>query len=316
MKNWKRRDFLIKTTVAGIGLPVLAQNGAYKMSEANNDPLEVHIFSKHLQFLDFKAAAEVAAEIGFSGIDLTVRPKGHIEPAEAEYKLPRAIEEISENGSSCTLITTAIESASNPLDKKLLQTASVQGIKLYRTNWFRYMDDISMIESLLYYQNQIKDLSILNKKLALVGAYQNHAGTSIGSSLWEVSTLLETADKNFFGVQYDIRHAMVEGALSWPNGIKLVKDQIKTIVLKDYKWVYKNSKWELVNTPIGEGMVDFISYFKLLKKYDIKVPAILHLEYPLGGAEHGTKQLEIDKKVVYAAMSKDLKRIRDLWAKA
>jgi L-ribulose-5-phosphate 3-epimerase UlaE len=30
----------------------------------------------------------------------------------------------------------------------------------------------------------------------------------------------------------------------------------------------------------GEGMVDFKTYFKLLKQYRIMVPVTLHLEYP------------------------------------
>ncbi|MBT5903398.1 MAG: sugar phosphate isomerase/epimerase, partial [Opitutaceae bacterium] len=50
----------------------------------------VHIFSKHLQFLDYEAMAKQAAVLGFDGVDLTVRPKGHVEPADATRDLPRA----------------------------------------------------------------------------------------------------------------------------------------------------------------------------------------------------------------------------------
>ena len=44
------------------------------------EPLKIHIFSKHLQFLIYKDMAEAAAEMGFDGIDLTVRPNGHVLP--------------------------------------------------------------------------------------------------------------------------------------------------------------------------------------------------------------------------------------------
>jgi len=47
---------------------------------------------------------------------------------------------------------------------------------------------------------------------------------------------LESVNPAFFGAQYDIRHAVAEGGRSWSNGVKLLKDQIKTIVLKDFKW--------------------------------------------------------------------------------
>jgi hypothetical protein len=55
------------------------------------------------------------------------------------------------------------------------------------------------------------------------------------------------------------------------------------------------------------------SYFSLLKKYDINARISLHLEYPLGGAEHGNITLSVDKKVVFAQMKKDLTFLRNTW---
>ena len=59
-----------------------------------------------------------------------------------------------------------------------------------------------------------------------------------------------------------------------------------------------------------------ILYFKLLKKYKINVPISLHLEYPLGGAEHGDSNITIDKKEVFAQMKKDLTFLRQTWQRA
>ena len=58
-------------------------------------------------------------------------------------------------------------------------------------------------------------------------------------------------------------------------------------MLKDFKWGKVSGKWKVVNVPIGEGMVDFDTYFKLLKSYGLQPPVSLHCEYPLGGAEKG-----------------------------
>ena len=116
-----------------------------------------------------------------------------------------------------------------------------------------------------------------------MGCYQNHSGTFVGASIWEIKKILGSADIDHFGIQYDIRHATVEGGLSWENGLRLIRPHIKTIVLKDFKWSQVNGKWKAVNTPIGEGMVDFKKYFTLLKAYKINVPVSLHLECPIGG---------------------------------
>ena len=139
---------------------------------------------------------------------------------------------------------------------------------------------------------------------------------SIGASVWEIHNILKTAEKEYFGVQYDIRHAVAEGGRSWPNGVKLLADQIKTIVLKDFKWGKVEGKWKIVNVPIGEGMVDFTKYFKLLKNYGMRPPVSLHLEYPLGGAEKGKSNITIDPEQIYNAMRKDLNTIQELWSNA
>ena len=280
------------------------------------EKLSIHIFSKHLQFLDYRATGEMAAEMGFSGIDLTVRPGGHVLPELVKTDLPKAIAEIRSGGSDCKMITTRIENINNPLDVDILNTAAKLDVKYYRTNWFKYAEGQSMNETLEIYQKQVQELGKLNSELGLVGCYQNHAGTNVGASFWEVKKILESVDPDYFGVQYDIRHAMVEGGLSWENGLRLLQAHIKNIVLKDFKWGKENGQWKPINTPIGEGMVDFDKYFKLLKKYRIKPSVSLHLEYDLGGAEKGNTTISVDKKVVFDAMKKDLNAIQKLWEKA
>ena len=59
-------------------------------------------------------------------------------------------------------------------------------------------------------------------------------------------------------------------------------------------------------------MVDFKRYFELLKQNNINVPISLHVEYDLGGAEHGGKPT-IKTKEVLNRIKHDLDFIRDMW---
>ena len=280
------------------------------------DPLKIHIFSKHLQFLNYQDMAEAAAEMGFDGIDVTVRPNGHVLPERVDTDLPKVAEALKKVKFSPLLMTTAVDDASDPIDKQVLETAAKLGFKFYRMNYFNYSHDKTMLASMADFQQKMKDLSLLNKKLGLIGCYQNHSGKLAGSSIWELWEMLREADKEYMGLEYDIRHAVVEGAQSWENGLRLVESQIKTITAKDFKWVEENGRSVIKETPVGEGMVDFKTYFKLLKQYKINVPVTLHLEYPLGGAENGAKEITCDKQVVFNAMKKDLQKVRDLWQQA
>jgi L-ribulose-5-phosphate 3-epimerase UlaE len=70
------------------------------------------------------------------------------------------------------------------------------------------------------------------------------------------------------------------------------------------------------NVPFGEGMVDFKSYFKMLKEFNIQVPVSLHYEYPLGGADRGASTITIDKQIVFDYMKRDLLKLQQLWQEA
>ena len=280
------------------------------------DKLNVHIFSKHLQFLNWKEASKAAKEIGFNGLDLTVRPKGHILPENVKKDLPKAIKQMNKAGLSCEMITTAIGDASNHLDKMVIQTAGAEGVKFYRSNWFKFKKDRSLEASLEHYKEKVRELGELNSENKIIGCYQNHSGTKVGASFWEVKEILKSVNPAFFGAQYDIRHAVAEGGNSWSNGVKLLKDHIKTIVLKDFVWGQVDGKWKIINVPIGQGMVDFDAYFKLMKKLDLKPPVSLHLEYSLGGAEKGKKDILVSQDVVFEAMHKDLNMVQKLWQNA
>lgn len=311
-----RREFISKSTLAAGILPLSTFSFPSIFDFEDHNTLDVSVFSKHLQFLDYNATGEMAAEMGFSGVDLTVRPKGHVLPERVKTDLPLAIHEISKSGVHCKLITTAVESVNNSLDRDVLETAAAANVKWYRTNWYKYKEGITMQDSLLFYQEEVRKLGELNKKLGIVGSYQNVDGVAVGSSFWEVEKILETVDHKYFGSQFDIRHAVAEGGNSWENGFRLLHDTIKVIVLKDFKWGMVNGKWQAINVPVGEGMVDFKSYFKLLKKFNLKPPVSLHIEYDLGGAEQGKKIITVDKKVVFDAIKKDLVTVQKLWREA
>ena len=311
--NQSRRGFLKNSILTGVLFPLVYKDLNAMVRTVSQSPLKIYIFSKHLQFLNYQDMAEAAAEMGFDGVDLTVRPKGHVLPERVDQDLPKAVEAMRKVGLAPLMMTTAVEDANNAMDKQILEAAAKLRFQYYRMNWLRYPDGKSMPETIEQFQQRLKDLSLLNKKLGLTGCYQNHAGLLIGSSLWELWQLLEESDRQHMGIQYDVRHGVVEGGLSWQNGLRLVQSQIKTLAIKDFYWHKENGKWIVQDASIGEGMVDFKTYFKLLKLYKINVPVSLHMEYALGGAEHGATKLTCDKKIVFDAMKKDLQKVRELW---
>lgn len=313
-----RRDFIKKAGITASVLPLASYLSCSSLAGGSaSDQLEVHVFSKHLQFLNYSEMGSAVKDIGYDGVDLTVRPKGHVLPERVADDLPEAVAALREQEVLVNLMTTAVNNSEDATHRKVLETAAAEGIQDYRMGYISYPKEGTIPEAMAKFQQQMVKLADFNQSLGIRGAYQNHAGKRVGAMIWDIYHLVEKTPNAALGCQYDIRHAMVEGGMSWETGLRLIQPRIHTIVLKDYVWQKVNGKWKVVNVPLGEGMVDFTTYFKLLKGYGIQVPASMHLEYDLGGAEHGAKELDkAGRKMVFDAMKRDLQKAREMWEAA
>ena len=316
-KSISRRNFVKKSATMLSSIPFLPiTNSHFHFDQYSKNKLAINLFSKHLQFLNYNEMAATAAEIGFDGLDLTVRPNGHVLPERVGDDLPKAVEAMTKYGLNSQMMTTNVWDIAESNQRKILQTASELGFSHYRTGWLAYPEDRTIPESQVIYSEQARDLAELNKSLGLIGCYQKHAGNHVGAPIWDLPVILPSSDNEHLGCQYDIRHAIVEGGKSWELDLRRIEPFIRSIVIKDFKWGFKNGKWQPINTPLGDGMVDFKRYFSLLKRYKINVPISLHLEYDLGGAEHGATEITMNNYEVFAKMKKDLSFIKETWQRA
>jgi len=304
------------STFAGIAKKNSYDGLVGRAQDHDDDAFKISILSKHLQWLGYAEMAQVAAGMGFDGVDITVRPDGHVRPVKVSVDLPKAVEAVRKTGMNVYMITTAIQDADEPNTESILKTASELGIRHYRMGWYHYNDGMSVDDNLVAIEGKLQKIATLNKKYDIVGEYQNHSGTYFGAPIWDLYTVLNRMNTPWIGSQYDIMHATVEGSNTWPIGLKLIKQFIKSIDVKDFQWAKEDGKWAAEIIPLGEGLVDYKSYFSLLKKYAISVPVSMHFEYPLGGAEHGLDSLTIESDEVISAMTRDLQLLRKMFREA
>ena len=57
--------------------------------------------------------SEAAAEMGFNGLDLTLRPKGHVLPERVVDDLPKAVEAMKKHGINPLMMTTNVWDINN-----------------------------------------------------------------------------------------------------------------------------------------------------------------------------------------------------------
>jgi L-ribulose-5-phosphate 3-epimerase len=313
-----RRNFVKSVTAAGAILPFSGLKNHLFESTLSTVPDKSMIcaFSKLFQFLDYNQLSEVFARSGLDGIDLTVRPGGHVEPEKVKIDLPKAVAAARKNGLEVYMMTTAITDADNKLNEEVLKTAFDLGVRYYRSGYLSYDYTKPIPENLDNARKILEKLATLNQKIGIYGAYQNHHSIpNIGNAVWDLWYILKDIDPVWMSCQYDIWHAVVEGFSSWSDGLRLLSPYIKTRCIKDFSWVDHKGKMEPEAVPLGKGQIDFDAYFKLLKELKLKSDTTLHIEYDVLTKDE--MNLPADKKMKKALeiLKRDTDMLKSMMAK-
>ncbi len=295
-----RRGFL--GAVAGAGVATAA-----------GPKLEFCVFSKHLQFLNWADAGAAAREVGFDGVDLTVRKGGHVIPERVEEDLPRAVEALRAAGSRLSMITTDLADMTTPHAERVLRAAKKAGVTHYRWDGYKYKDGVALPDQLREMAPRVKDLAAFNKEMGLCAMYHTHSGAGrVGASQWDLWLLLRDLDRRYVSYNFDVAHATIEGGLGgWLHSARLALPHTGGIALKDFQWSKgANGKWRVEWMPIGAGMVQTGAFLKMARAAAFSGPVQVHFEYDLGGADKGAAKISISRAEVLASMKKDLVALR------
>jgi sugar phosphate isomerase/epimerase len=285
----------------------IQQSSGVKIQRSNKEPdlgpWKFCAFEKPLQFLPFDELADLMAELGFAGIEATVRPGGHVLPERVEEDLPKFVEALKKRGLEITILTSGVSSVDQPHTEKVLRTAARLGIQRYRMLWWRYDLKKPIWPQVEALRPVLKDLVALNREVGISGLYQNHAGANmVGASLWDIYELIKDYPPKDIGLAYDIRHAQVEAGLAWPTQFQLVQSHVTAVCVKDFDWNNGGVK----SVPLGDGRVDR-KIMSLLKETKFTGPMSVHVEYFAGSSR--------DKTAIAEALQKDFETLR-AWLKS
>lgn len=297
---------------------IAATAGQAHLQAASTGRLKLSVFAKHLQFVPLDRLPSVVAELGFDGADLPVRPRGVIEPDRVATDLKPLVQAFRKQNVEVPMITSHIVDTNTPHAEAVLDQLKNLGINHYRWDGFKYDYKRPLTQQLEELKRRVAALEKLNRKYGVKAIYHTHSGVGrIGASIWDLHLLLKDCDPRHIAINYDVGHATIEGGLGgWINSFGITGRHLGGIALKDFQWE-RNPKggWRAEWTPLGEGMVKLPEFFKMLvARTDFNGPVQIHYEYDLGGADEGKTQITIPEKEVFAAMKRDLTKLRG-WMK-
>ena len=260
------------------------------------------IFSKHLANLNYEELGKTARQLGFEGVDLTVRAKAHVLPERAVEDMPRAVEAIRSHGLSVPMITTELLEASHPTARPILSTAARLKVPYYKPGYYRY-GNRNVEAALADTRRALAGLVALGREYGIECGMHNHSGDYVGEAIWDTRELIRDLDPKWIGYYLDPCHATIEGGLAgWQVSLDLVMPRLKMVALKDFYWAKKGGKWIVQWCPMGEGMVNWPKVFAAFAAARYVGPLSLHVEYePADELAAIARDVEFIKKQVAAA---------------
>jgi len=271
--SFSRRAFL---GAAAAGAAALAANGGAG--------LQLCLFSKPLPDLGYDELGRTVKELGFAGIDLTVRSKGHVLPDRVTEDLPRAIDAFDKHGLRVPMVTTELTSAQDATARNILRTASRLGVTHFKPGYWRYGtgDVTARVKQV---GQDVRGLADLAAEHRIAMGLHNHSGTYVGEAVWDTWEMIRDLDPRWTGFYYDAGHATVEGGLGGHEiTLRLALPRLKMVALKDFYWQQEGAQWKTIWCPIGNGAVDWRAFFGAIQKADFHGPVSLHMEYPTDNA--------------------------------
>jgi sugar phosphate isomerase/epimerase len=288
-KHVSRREFLQVSSAGAIGGAVALQAGRTAAAPAApRGPFRgtLCLFSKPVPQLNWKELAESTRRAGFDGIDLTVRPEGHVLPERAATDLPKAVEAIRDAGLEVPMITTALLSADDPAARPIISTASKLHIPYLKPGYYKYKL-VNVQKEVAEAGRQFRTLVELAKDHGIQVGYHNHP-RYIGEAIWDMARVIEPLDPRWSGYYYDLCQATIEGGESgWRVSTNLVTPRLKMVAAKDFLWKQTaQHQWRAVICPMGQGMSRWKEFFQILAKSDFHGPVSYQHEYLIPGVSH------------------------------
>lgn len=246
--------------------------------------MKLVMFSKHLQALTLEEVAETLVDLGLDGVDLTVRPGGHIEPAEVEFRLPQALEIFSDQGLEIGMLTTAVLDAREPHAEAIFAAAAECGIGALKLGYYLCRNFGA------FWSDFERTMVLLDGIEGLAGEYgvsanlHVHSGPYVTATPQTISMLLDGRDPRCVGAYVDSGHMAIEGGYGgWSQGLDMLAGRINLVALKAMGWFQVDQEgrqaWQRRLVPLDEGIIDLRLFLQHVKATGFDGVVSFHSEY-------------------------------------
>jgi sugar phosphate isomerase/epimerase len=204
-------------------------------------------------------------------------------------------------GLEVPMISTMLNGIADPTMYGILAITGHTQVHLYRTGYWMWSTPQSpapdIPRRLAQVHADLGNLVTIGRNYQMAAMFPNRAGGYVGGALWDVQSIIGDLDPQWIGYYFDPSQATAEGAVSgWEIALRLALPRLRAVALQDFTWAKNGTGWKMQMCPLGEGVVDWTSFFRILAEAKFTGPISIHQEYSV--------------KDELGAMNKDLEFVR------
>lgn len=252
--------------------------------------MKIVCFTKSFQQWPIPVVCHRFKEIGLDGLDLTVRPKGHIDPKDVAEQLPLAGKAALEAGVEIGLLTTGITEA-NEEAEKVLATAGKLGIRRIKLGYYRYKEFGTLVKQLDEIRQQIAGVAKMAAKYDVLPCVHIHSNNFLPSHGTGLYLLLKDFSPDEVGAYGDMLHMSLEGGGDgWRQGLDLIAPWLKLVAVKNYdcqpteRDQRGQMRWRRRVVPVADGISPIPEFVACLRKLNFDGTYSMHSEYEGSGS--------------------------------
>lgn len=248
---------------------------------------QVCIYSEQFQSLPIPKVCEVFRKIGADGIDLTVRPGGHIKPENAPKELPIAAAAAKEHGLKILMLTTGITSPDQNAEG-ILATCQNLGIRKIKMGYYGGGEFGQLKKRLDDSRRQLEAVVKLAAKYEVRPCVHVHSGLTIPSNGFMLHRLIRDIPPERIGAYLDSCHMTITGgAGGWKQAVELLSPWISLVALKNFQW-HKGDRdslgrqtWRTNYCRLEDGVAPIPDFVRTVHRTGYRGFYNLHTEYKL-----------------------------------
>lgn len=244
------------------------------------------LFTDNLADLTIEQTCRAVKEAGFDGLDLTLRPGGHVRPEKAEMGLSASAQIAEKSGVTIAMASTAITDNSSPHAENIFASCAHYGVRKVKLGYWRYRPFGNLAAQIDECIKQLKQLVVLGRRYDVLPCVHVHSGPILANGGPLLYLILKEFDPADVGAYVDPMHMTVEGGHSgWEMGLDLLAPWVALVGMKNFRWVengrdeFGQLRFRSQYTPLADGQAPLPQFMTRLKQLEYDGVISLHSEY-------------------------------------